>query len=543
MRRVAIVLWVLLPSALFAHPVPRDQYDQTVVVRFMAGDKPGTIRMQIDFRLEVDPQTIVLKDMRPFRDEVDLSKISRFSDYLGEFTRIYADIYGRNFFTRVNGAELKWTCVRRQHTLEDEAGKPLDHLRCDFVYQASFTVAPGEMNKFVLRDLNYQEHPGKVLLSFVNESLVTLHGLDAPDAKLQELPFEKRGPDEEQALRSIRLRFDTPPAPVVAAPPPPKKEPEPPRVAVAPKSDAEKEEDEHSISLLHVFLRTDYGLALMLLIAAGIGAVHALTPGHGKTMVAAYLVGERGTVWHAVFLGLVTTLTHTGVVLIIAAVLYFLPDGMSEDMRRSIQMGLGLTMGLAITCLGLFLLLQRLAGRADHFHLGGGHHHHHHHHDGHHHHDHYHGHGAEKHAGTPGNDPSQHAMMAESAVTGIQPARPTAHEPAAAESAPVVPRRFGWWALTVLGISGGLIPCWDAIALLVLAVGMNLFWLALPVLLAFSAGLAAVLVLIGIAVVKFRGLLGSGEGRVICALPILSAIVVTLMGFWICYEAVNGKGL
>lgn len=134
-------------------------------------------------------------------------------------------------------------------------------------------------------------------------------------------------------------------------------------------------------------------------------------------------------------------------------------------------------------------------------------------------------------------------MMAESAVTGIQPARPTAHEPAAAESAPVVPRRFGWWALTVLGISGGLIPCWDAIALLVLAVGMNLFWLALPVLLAFSAGLAAVLVLIGIAVVKFRGLLGSGEGRVICALPILSAIVVTLMGFWICYEAVNGKGL
>src|SRR5262249_49851049 len=104
-------------------------------------------------------------------------------------------------------------------------------------------------------------------------------------------------------------------------------------------------------------------------------------------------------------------------------------------------------------------------------------------------------------------------------------------------------RRLGWWGITLLGISGGLIPCWDAIALLVLAVGMNVFWLALPVLLAFSAGLASVLVLIGVAVVKLRGILSErwGEGRFVRALPIISAIVVTLMGFWICYEAVNGK--
>ena len=250
---------------------------------------------------------------------------------------------------------------------------------------------------------------------------------------------------------------------------------------------------------MHLFLNSDFGLPLMLLLAAGIGAVHALTPGHGKTMVAAYLVGERGTVAHAVFLGVVTTITHTGIVLLVAGVLFFLPEGMSENMRQSIQLGLGLVMGLAIAGLGLFLLLQRLAGRADHFHVGGGHHHHH----GHHHH---------------------------------------GHEPGRSDGEK---RRFGWWALTLLGVSGGLIPCWDAIALLVLAVGMNLFWLALLVLLAFSAGLASVLVLIGIAVVKFRGILGDrwGEGRLVRALPILSAIVVTLMGFWICYEAVNGKGL
>jgi nickel/cobalt exporter len=99
------------------------------------------------------------------------------------------------------------------------------------------------------------------------------------------------------------------------------------------------------------------------------------------------------------------------------------------------------------------------------------------------------------------------------------------------------------WGLILLGMSGGLIPCTDAIAMLVLAVGMNLFWLALPLLLAFSAGLAGVLVLVGVLVVKFRHFAGSrwGEGRLVRALPIVSAIMVTVMGFWLCYEAVQGQ--
>ena len=95
----------------------------------------------------------------------------------------------------------------------------------------------------------------------------------------------------------------------------------------------------------------------------------------------------------------------------------------------------------------------------------------------------------------------------------------------------------------MLGMSGGIVPCTDAIAMLVLAVGMNLFWLAFPLLLAFSAGLAGVLVLVGILVVKFRAFAGSrwGEGRLVRALPIISAVLVTAMGFWLCYEAVQGQ--
>jgi len=52
-------------------------------------------------------------------------------------------------------------------------------------------------------------------------------------------------------------------------------------------------------------------LLLGLLFAAALGAFHALSPGHGKTIVGAYLVGSRGTAKHAAFLGLTVTVTHT----------------------------------------------------------------------------------------------------------------------------------------------------------------------------------------------------------------------------------------
>src|SRR5262249_35174560 len=103
----------------------------------------------------------------------------------------------------------------------------------------------------------------------------------------------------------------------------------------------------------------------------------------------------------------------------------------------ALQTGLGLVMGLIVAGLGIWLLLQRLGGRADHIHLSGGHHHHHHHRHGHddHHHDHEHG-------------DHTHAHDHEHS-----------HAPVPAP---------GWWGLVVLGISGGIIPCWDAIALLAL---------------------------------------------------------------------------
>src|ERR1700683_1147893 len=63
--------------------------------------------------------------------------------------------------------------------------------------------------------------------------------------------------------------------------------------------------------LLHQQLLTPWMIAAAIGIAFVLGAAHALTPGHGKTIVAAYLVGSRGTLKHAAFLGAMVTFTHT----------------------------------------------------------------------------------------------------------------------------------------------------------------------------------------------------------------------------------------
>jgi ABC-type nickel/cobalt efflux system permease component RcnA len=107
---------------------------------------------------------------------------------------------------------------------------------------------------------------------------------------------------------------------------------------------------------------------------------------------------------------------------------------------------------------------------------------------------------------------------------------------------PSTSQPVGWWGLTVLGISGGIVPCWDAIVMVGFAVSAQRLWLGVPLLLAFSAGLAGVLIAIGIGVVYVKGFASSrwGDRRLVRALPLVSAVLVTGMGLWLCYDSVEG---
>lgn len=461
---LAVVLGLLCAAPAGAHPIPRRAHDRTITVRLLPD------RVQVEYGLEVDEWTVVFQDLPAVLERVDLERLTKPADFYDAFTRSYAPVLADNLLATCDGQPLAFTCVRRSHQL-------LDHLRCDFLFQASLAPASGPPHELTFREGNYELEPGLIRLTLVHGPGVTVLRQTEPDPALQAKTAGELGPGEEEQLRKVAATFRVAeqaavPAAVAAAPAP--------AAAAEPPAGARH-------SLLALLLDTRQGMGVLLLLAGVFGAAHALTPGHGKTLVAAYLVGERGTIGHAVVLGLVTTLTHTGAVLLLAALLLLaFPDAVPRD----VQMALGLGGGLLVAGLGLWLLLRRLAGGADHFHLGGHGHHHHHHHD------------------VP---------------------TPRADDP------------VGWWGLVVLGISGGIVPCWDAVVMLGFAVSAQRLWLAVPLLLAFSAGLAGVLVAIGIAVVYAKGFASShwGESRLVKALPLLSAALVTGLGLWLCYDSVH----
>ncbi len=483
-----------LASAVIAHPVPRDSHDRVIVVRLQKAKEPNTLVVRIEYRLEADETTIILNDMKPYADEANpLQYRSDILKYYAIFTEKYADVYAKRLLVRVNGKSIApLRLVSRNQRLRDEKGEALGHLRCDFVFESAFHVEPGTAVRVDFQDHTYYSHgiapePGLLTLSMVNETGLEKTRLIEAAEILRKKPLQELDPAEEENVRRVSITLAVPalkimpkevPTPVETAPVPPAK------TGATP---AKKTTHDERFSLLGLILHNDYGFLLTMLLAFLFGAAHALTPGHGKTLVAAYLVGQRGTIGHALYLGCVTTLTHTGAVMLIAIVLALLPQNMQQTFRDWIQNGLGLVMGLMVACMGFWLLLQRLAGRADHFHLDGGHDHHHH-----------------------GN------------ASG--------------------PRAISWWGLTLLGITGGMIPCWDAVGVLLITTGTSEMWLVLPAVLIFSAGLAVVLVAIGIAVVQVPRFVESrlGEGRVLRSLPIVSAVVVIAMGIWLCYEGVHG---
>jgi ABC-type nickel/cobalt efflux system permease component RcnA len=300
-------------------------------------------------------------------------------------------------------------------------------------------------------------------------------------------------PGEEELMRKASAVIELPTRAVPELPPPPPAPPVEPVVVGEKPSLAQSLVDRGLTALFD----TDYGVGVLLLAAAVFGMAHAFTPGHGKTLVAAYLVGERGTIAHALALGLTTTLAHTGSVIAIAFILWRVyQDGVPD----SVQGWLQLAGGVLVVVVGLWLFLRRAQGKADHVHLPGGHHHHHHGHD--------HGHGHHHHHHTPAEKPA----------TG-----------------------FGWVRVILLGLAGGMIPCWDAVMLLLIAIAAGKLGFAVPLLLAFSVGLAAVLVMLGVGVVLAHraGATRFGERRWFRLLPVLSAGLLVVMGLWLCRDGMQ----
>jgi ABC-type nickel/cobalt efflux system permease component RcnA len=255
-----------------------------------------------------------------------------------------------------------------------------------------------------------------------------------------------------------------------------------------------------------------------LVVAAALGAGHALTPGHGKTLMAAYLVGTRGTRAHALGLGLTVSVTHTIGILILALVVLAAETALPADLVVRLA---PLVAAASIVAVGTWMLLGELRRRRsaglgrDHGHAHG--------------HAHGHSHGHEHqhdHELDHEHDEAYHEGHAH------------AHEG----------RPMRWRGLAVLGLAGGLIP--SANALLILLGTMAAGRAAWGVLLvgAFGLGMAAVMSGIGLAAVGARSVLDRASGPLPFdaarrLVPLATSLLVLGLGVVLSAEAIRAARL
>ncbi|MEP6463341.1 MAG: sulfite exporter TauE/SafE family protein [Frankiaceae bacterium] len=256
------------------------------------------------------------------------------------------------------------------------------------------------------------------------------------------------------------------------------------------------------------------GLALAaLLLALALGGLHALAPGHGKTVMAAYLVGRRGSLRTAATIGATVTITHTAGVLVLGVALS-LSTALAPERLLPI---LGLLSGLLLAVIGAGLLRSALHRQAHgHSHGPQGHIHD----DGTHHHG-----EAENHA-----HPEEHTHP-ENHAHPEEHTHPENHAHRAAEPAP---RRR---SLIAMGFAGGLVPSPSALVVLLSAIAFHRAWFGVLLVTAYGLGMAAMLTLAGLLLVRARELLdrrGHRAGRFTAVLsrtlPVGTAGLITLIG-------------
>jgi ABC-type nickel/cobalt efflux system permease component RcnA len=242
---------------------------------------------------------------------------------------------------------------------------------------------------------------------------------------------------------------------------------------------------------------------LSFALALGLGALHAISPGHGKTIMAAYLVGTRGTGRHALFLGLTVTVSHTLGVLGLGLVTLYASHLITPE---RLYPWLGLVSGATVMAIGAWLLLGQVWRRRltsldrsrsvpDH------------------HHAHAHGH--------------SHS-----------------HQPRGSNTL-----RITWRNLAALGIAGGLLPSASALVILLAAISLHRTGFGLLLILAFSTGMAAVLAGIGLMMVYAGKIVERFQsqnrlvGAVTAALPMATALVVLISGVVVTARAAFQVGL
>jgi ABC-type nickel/cobalt efflux system permease component RcnA len=399
-----------------------------------------------------------------------------------------APMYLQFLTLAIDGKHIPLQVVSNHVTVQN-AGTGLETLRieCDFLAQST---APSSTQHLSFEDKLYSERIGwREIVATANNGIAifdsSVYG-NGITAELKSYPNDKlTAPLDE---RTADLSFINGPVPVGSRP-----------LTTRDGRTAETKSRDRLAELIAVPQLTISTVFLGLLIAILLGATHALSPGHGKTVVGAYLVGTRGTARHAAFLGLTVTVTHTagvfalGIVTLLASE-YVLPERLFPV--------LSFVSGAIVVAIGLSLLVRRLGAAfgINHSHI---------------------------HAGDPSQPHSYGGRL-------------HSHVPPGGDGS-----RITWRSLLALGISGGLLPCPSALVVLLAAISLHRVGYGLLLVVAFSFGLAGTLTAVGLAFV-YAGRYVKATGkldRLARIVPVFSSLVISCVGLLICYEALNQAGL
>ena len=445
-----------LPAAAFAHPLG-------------------------NFTVNRYSEIAITGDRVFVRYALDLAEIPTFQE--GSTVRApgFAETVAERLVLEIDGRRVSLAPV--EHTVQAVPGVGgLETLRFDAVFAAP-EGAQGRTLAF--RDLNFERRLGWKEVVVIASGGARLESSDAPATSTSN-GLRAYPPDllaSPLDVSSARVEYEPGEGP-----------------GTAPTLDARPVEQVSSGGFESLITRDDLGIGVILaslLVAMFWGAAHALTPGHGKAIVAGYLVGTRGTVRHALLLGAIVTVTHTIGVFALGLVTltlsaFVVPEQLYPWLNLISAL---LVVGVGIAVLRLRLLDWIRPGRR-HAHAHDHHHHDHgqsHGHDHDHDHSHGHGHGHHHHVPEPGS---------------------------------------GMRGLVAVGVSGGLLPCPTALVVLLAAISLHRVGYGLLLILAFSVGLASVISGIGILAVSARSVFGriSFEGGLVRALPAVSAIVIIGLG-------------
>jgi ABC-type nickel/cobalt efflux system permease component RcnA len=462
---------------------------------------------------------------------------------VSRYLRDTADALKANLRLEVDGKRLALD-VRSAEVIFPPGAADLPTMKIALLMAAPLASPRGGIETLWYRDDNFAARTGWKEVVAVGRSGSTVIESSAPDRdrsrELSDYPTDLL--DSPPQAREARVRFSRPPAPAVVAntpAPPPRPSPSDTSApseapASGPASSAASASvtspaettaaapvvakvNVQSVSrgaftdLITTRELTLSVVAIALAVAAALGAFHALEPGHGKTVVAAYLVGARGTARHALILGLIVTASHTAGVYLLGGVTFYASQYVVPE---RLYPWVALASGLTIAALGLSLFWRRYAGDASE--------HHHHHHGVHQHH------GALAHSHAPEHEHDHDHQHGGHAHHHHEPGHVSVRQ------------------LCALGITGGIVPCPAALVVLLSALSLRRVGFGLLLIVAFSVGLAAVLIAIGMLVVYARRLVARFDesGPLVTRwLPLTSSAVMTLLGAAIAVQALASGAL